>query len=191
MAFFRDEVLFKSIKEEFPNELVADIGCSKGKLAGTIGVDIMPHKGVDILTDLNQTPWPIKDNSLVLIFFNNIIEHLHKVIKTMEEIHRILKPNGLVVIRTPHFSHCESFKDPTHIWHLTYESFDYFIRGKELGLYSNKEFEYIERQLLFSNNINGIIGKLFFKLSIRRYEKYHCKKHPSNGLYFILKAIKK
>jgi hypothetical protein len=44
----------------------------------------------------------------------------------MEELHRISKPNGVIEIWTPHFSHPNSFNDPTHKHHFTLGTFDYF-----------------------------------------------------------------
>ena len=191
MAFQRDIELFNQLKEQNPKVRVGDLGCGRGKLSGAWGFDLRPHDGVDVLCNLDRFPWPLKDNSLDLLLFNNVIEHMLDIVTTMEEIHRVVKQEGLVVIRTPHFSHPESFRDPTHRWHLTWESLDYFQAGNEkLGLYADFSFRVLHKELIFGSGVKGLVGRLLAKLSVRRYEKYYCHCYPSNGLYFQLQVIK-
>ena len=72
-----------------------------------------------------------------------VFEHVENVVATMEEIHRTGKKNSLVVLRTPHYSHPESYRDPTHRWQFTWESFDYFIKDDPKSvLYTDKKFKY-------------------------------------------------
>lgn len=191
MAFQRDIELCNQLREKNPKVRVADLGCGRGKLGGAWGFDVRPHYGVDAICDLDRLPWPIKDNSLDLLLFNNIIEHMQDIIRTMGEIHRIVDQDGVVVIRTPHFSHPESFRDPTHRWHLTWESLDYFLDGNQkLGLYADFSFRVLHKELIFGKGFGGRLGRLLANISVRRYEKYHCHHYPSNGLYFQLQVIK-
>jgi len=41
-----------------------DIGCGSKKTKGSIGLDIVKHKNVDIVHDLTKFPYPIKDDEL-------------------------------------------------------------------------------------------------------------------------------
>jgi SAM-dependent methyltransferase len=196
MAFERDKKLAKELREMNPNTKIIDIGCSIGKLPGAIGIDLRAHPNIDknlttnIIANVND-PFPIKSNSFDLIIANNIIEHVENVVPTMEEIHRTGKKNSLVVLRTPHYSHPESYRDPTHRWQFTWESFDYFIKDDPKSvLYTDKKFKYEKKELLFGSGFNGKVGRLLSKLSMRRYEKYYCKSYPSNGIYCVLKIIK-
>lgn len=196
MAFNRDKKLAKEVRGNVPNTKIIDIGCSMGKLEGAIGIDLRRHPlldkslTTDIIGNIND-PFPIKSNSFDLILANNIIEHVQNVVTTMEEIHRIGKKNSLVVIRTPHFSHPESYRDPTHRWSFTWETFDYFIEGDpKSSMYTDRKFKYQKKELLFGSGFNGKVGRLISKLSMRRYEKYYCKSYPSNGIYCLLKTIK-
>ena len=196
MSFNRNKKLAKEVRGNNPNTKIIDLGCSSGKLEGAIGIDLRahPHANKSLTTDIIgniNDPFPIKSNSFDLILANNIIEHVQNVVTTMEEIHRIGKKNSLVVIRTPHFSHPESYRDPTHLGHFTWESFDYFIEGDpKSNMYTNQKFEYQKKELRFGSGFNGKIGRLISKLSMRRYEKYYCKSYPSNGIYCLLKTIK-
>ena len=88
----------------------------------------------DVIADLDQYPLPFADNSFGQIRAIHVIEHVSDVIRTMEEFHRLLSPDGEAVIVTPHYTDFSSFCDPTHRWHLNSFSFRYF--GEDHGGYS-------------------------------------------------------
>jgi hypothetical protein len=67
---------------------------------------------------------------------------------------------------------------------------DYFVRDVETVKYTDAEFEYVARELRFGGGLRGKIGKLIYRLSERRYEKYYCWKYPCNEIYYALCAIK-
>src|SRR5450755_2048040 len=106
------------------------------------------------------------------IFAYNVMEHLPNVVATMEEIHRIGRDDALVHIKTPHFAGLESWEDPTHVHHLSLESFDYFSKGsRHVGHYSKSEFRVVEKKLHFGGNPMSQTGRLLCWLSPRKYEK--------------------
>jgi predicted SAM-dependent methyltransferase len=140
------------------------LGCGEKDYGeDALHIDIRNTKSVDIIFDLNVVPWPITDGATKLVVAEDIIEHLDDIIKTMEEIHRILKPKGIVKIVTPHKAHLNSWHDPTHKWHLTERSFDYFdpktIFGKKYSFYTSKKFS-IEKITVLDGNINLEMHKL-------------------------------
>jgi SAM-dependent methyltransferase len=112
-----------------------DVGCGGRKLPGAVGMDSLALPGVDIVHDMHQTPWPFPDQSFDLIFFNHVLEHAVDVVKTMDEVHRILKPGGHVVIQVPYFRSVDAFTDPTHKHFFTAGSLDYFVKGTKLSDY--------------------------------------------------------
>ncbi|MCX6991550.1 MAG: class I SAM-dependent methyltransferase [Kiritimatiellaeota bacterium] len=59
---------------------------------------------MDVVTDLEKTPWPWKDNSVDAVYASHTLEHLADPLAAMLEIHRILKPGGTVRIFVPHAS---------------------------------------------------------------------------------------
>ncbi len=65
-----------------------------------------------------------------------MIEHVADVIATVEEVHRISRPGGRIVIETPHYTDFSSFCDPTHRWHLNSFSFRYFTEDGSFSYYS-------------------------------------------------------
>ena len=118
-------------------------------------IDIRESAKPDIVHDLNERPWPIDSESVHYVIAEDIIEHLDDVVSIVEEIHRILEPNGKVYITTAHYMHENSWHDPTHKWHLSEQSFDYFdpdtAWGKKYGYYSDKKFHITHKTVAGGN----------------------------------------
>lgn len=166
-----------------------NLGCGDKKQPGEIGVDIIPGKLVDVVVDLNS-PLPFLTGSVDYIYSNHSLEHLSNTIEIMEEIHRVLKPDGIVEIFVPHARNIEFFRDPTHKRAFTYGTFDYFVKDSKPVIYTDIEFAYITRELIFSKSINGKLGKFLYKISPRRYEKYYSWRYPCSELHVKLKVLK-
>lgn len=170
--------------------VIINLGCGDKKAEGEIGVDIIPTSKVDVVTDLNNYPLPFADNSVDIVRSSHCFEHLDNLIALMEDIHRMLKPGGILEFTVPHVSNIEFFRDPTHKHSFTLGTMDYFVRGKKPIAYTKIEFEYLSRELHFGGGLRGMLGKLLWKLSARRYEKYHCWSFPCNEIAYRLRVIK-
>lgn len=105
---------------------VLDVGCGRNKVSGATGLDRYPVPGVDIVADLESFPYPLSDNSFDEIHASHIIEHVQDVPRFVSELHRIAKPGARIHIRTPHYSYAGSWRDPTHRWHFSAYTFEYF-----------------------------------------------------------------
>ena len=169
---------------------ILDLGCGNAKEEGAVGIDYRSCPSVDIVHDLNVYPWPLENDSFDLVICKHVIEHLSNVIKAMEEIHRILKKGGVVKIYTPHISNIMSFKDPTHMWHFTWGSFDYFIRGlkEKEASYTDVSFELVKKQLVFTNNLLTPLAKFISKVSMKTYERHFCHVLPAKELHVEMQA---
>lgn len=176
--------------EDIQNLKIVNLGCGNKKEEGEIGVDIIPSPQVDIVADLNRYPLPFEDNSIDIVKSSHVFEHLDNLILLMEEIHRMLKPEGILEFTVPHVSNIEFFRDPTHKHSFTLGTMDYFVKNKKPIAYTSIEFEYIERKLNFGSGLRGKIGQLLSKISERRYEKYHCWNYPCSEIYYKLRVIK-
>ena len=172
------------------DKIILNLGCGNNKKPEEIGVDIIDGPCVDIVADLNIYPMPFEDNSADIIRSTHCFEHLDNTVALMEDIHRILKPEGVLEFTVPHVSNIEYFRDPTHKRPFTLGTMDYFVRGTATPKYTNIEFEYLDRKLRFGGGLRGSIGKLLAMLSERRYEKYYCWKYPCNEIYYSLKCLK-
>jgi len=117
----------QKILEEYKskyNRLELDLACGSSKKEDSIGVDISDEIGVDIIWDLNQYPWPFEDNSIDSIHCSHYVEHIpHNInngdkrdglIQFMNELYRILKPEGKVTIIAPYYTSIRAYGDPTH-----------------------------------------------------------------------------
>lgn len=172
------------------DKIILNLGCGNNKKPEEIGVDIIDGPSVDVVADLNIYPMPFEDNSADIVRSSHCFEHLDNTVALMEDIHRILKPGGLLEFTVPHVSNIEFFRDPTHKRPFTLGTMDYFVREIETVKYTTIEFEYLERTLRFGGGLRGKIGKLLARLSARRYEKYYCWKYPAYEIYFRLRALK-
>jgi SAM-dependent methyltransferase len=93
---------------------ILDVGCGSAKTPGSIGLDISPNTGADIVHDLDSLPYPIEHASFDQILLQDVIEHVQEPIRVFEELHRIARPRARIQLRTPHFSSILAYGDPTH-----------------------------------------------------------------------------
>src|SRR2546427_5828818 len=106
--------------------VILDLGCGAKKVPGAFGVDDIALPGVDLVHDLEDTPYPLPENCADEIHLNHVLEHFENPLIIMEEIWRLARPHGRVLIRTPHYSGPYAWKDPTHRRAFSAESFHYF-----------------------------------------------------------------
>ena len=148
-----------------------DLGCGRFKLPGSIGADIIPLEGVDVIHDLDQFPYPFQSNVFDYIRLFHVIEHVSSIVKTMEEVHRIAKYGGLVEIVTPHYTDTSSWQDPSHQWHLNSRSFEHFETTSETNYYSNARF-IIESSEIKLLNLYKLLG-LEFLVNLQKFSKHY------------------
>jgi SAM-dependent methyltransferase len=84
-------------------ERILDIACGSRKVAGAIGIDWSRKSQADVLADLSHTV-PFKEGSFDRVVTNHFIEHLPDTPAFMREAVRVLKPGGLLEIRTTHYT---------------------------------------------------------------------------------------
>lgn len=158
-------------------------------MAGAIGIDRRPSPGVDVVGDIEHPAWPFRDNSFDEVTFNDSLEHIDDVVEAMREAHRIAKPGGRVKILTPHFSHPDAFRDPTHKHYFTYQTIDYFTGAMPHLQYGGMLFKLIERKFLFTKG-QRLSRWIATHLHHKKYERYLCRLFPAEKLYFELETIK-
>ena len=106
---------------------VLAIGSGKiEKRENVVRLDISSETGADVIWDLNVIPYPFNNDVFDTIECFDVIEHVDNIPRVMQECSRILKPNGVLQITTPHYSSANSYIDPTHKFHLSFFSFDCF-----------------------------------------------------------------
>ncbi|MBI2414977.1 methyltransferase domain-containing protein [candidate division WWE3 bacterium] len=131
-------------------KVILNIGCGKTRIPDSIGVDrVKIDDYVDILHDLNVTPYPFSSDYADEIHMYHVLEHLNFPIQKIEEMHRILKPGGILHIRVPHFSSMGAFTDITHVRPFGYYSFDPFQKDHDQHFYTTTSFKIINREIKY------------------------------------------
>lgn len=112
------------------------------KEKGDVFCDIRAFDRVDVVHDLNVTPWPFHDNRFIHVSAVHVVEHLQSLLNFMNEAHRVLTPGGSLCIETPlaggdiDLTHA----DPTHVRCYRLHTFvNYFsLEGIEKFGYTDK-----------------------------------------------------
>jgi len=105
--------------EMVEGKMVLDIGCSSGAITKKIaekdhkilGIDVL-KSSIDIAKEFSSHPNatyevrdlvtnPFPENSFDCILFLETIEHVENPAQYLKEFHRILKPNGRLILSTP------------------------------------------------------------------------------------------
>jgi ubiquinone/menaquinone biosynthesis C-methylase UbiE len=99
----RRELILQLIKD-ISYTSVLEIGCGSGELSKYLksynGIDISESSCKFIVGDAQKLP--IKDSSIDLILLLDILEHVDDKI-VIDEVYRVLKPSGNVIITVPGF----------------------------------------------------------------------------------------
>lgn len=89
-----------------------------------VGADTREGPGVDVILNLHNIDVP--SNSVGTILLMDTLEHVEFVRKAIEEVHRILKPNGILIVSSvmnfPIHNH------PYDYWRFTPEGFRNLLR---------------------------------------------------------------
>ena len=152
--------------------------------------------GVDIIHNLESFPYPFEDSIFDEILCQDVLEHV-EYIDVLRELHRILKPGGIIKIRVPHYSSFRNFVDPTHKKRFSIKTFDFFVKSpnnKRAYYFDYHYSDIISKRLLFQKSkitpINYIIEPLFNsfpKLLENLYEQSAlCYLFPAENISIIL-----
>ncbi|MDQ2104413.1 methyltransferase domain-containing protein [Azospirillum isscasi] len=102
------------------------------------GIDIEDQAAPHIRrADLAVDAIPFGDGYFDYVTAFDVIEHVPRLvyapnrrysfIALMDEIYRVLKPDGLFYAQTPAFPHAEAFQDPTHVNIITENTFFHYF----------------------------------------------------------------
>lgn len=116
-----------------------DLGCGFRKPEGYIGIDNRDVCNPDLVCDIEKG-LPFHDNTVSEIRCFDFLEHVHqdKVFFVMDEIWRVLVPNGRFEILVPSTDGRGAHMDPTHRSYWNINSFWYWIRDEYRHLYQTR-----------------------------------------------------
>lgn len=183
------------------SEHILDVGCGSTKIPGAVGIDHLPLPNVDIIHNLDELPWPFKDEQFDRIVFSHSISHLSNLPAVMTECHRLLKNNGFVEIVAPHYASDNFNTDPTHRTHMGIRSMNYFVDNVDFGyryIDAKKCFKLIKSSISFreeatswrlatkSNPFRWTGIEWLVNKRPRLYERFLCWLLPASEVYFLL-----
>lgn len=120
-----------------------DLGCGNHlrnpfNASKLIGIDCQPVQENILQCLVGFEPIPIVDSIVDFVSAYDFIEHVPRFafnqkpfnpfIETMNEIWRIMKPNGQFFARTPAYPSAAAFQDPTHVNIITDQTVSYFAK---------------------------------------------------------------
>ena len=173
-----------------------NLGCGKKILEGYVNIDIVALPGVDIVHNLNSIPYPFKDNEFDEIYADNVLEHLQHIPEIVEELHRILKHHGKLIIHVPHFTSHDAWAHPQHTRAFAYDSFDFFVEGtwryKKDGRCFPFFFRKIKTRLVFEKGIHPLnwhnyIVEFFANIFPLWYEKTPVRIFPASSIEVVMR----
>jgi SAM-dependent methyltransferase len=122
------------------SDLKLDLGCGSRKSPGFLGVDRRKFGEVDAVTDLSGKLWEFEpgsipgielkrldsgayvlpDSCVAEVYCSHFLEHLDhnqrnpERVRFMNELHRVMVPDGKATIITPHWASNRAYGDFTH-----------------------------------------------------------------------------
>jgi len=102
-----------------------DVGCGSTKQVSTaLGLDAVPGPGVDLVADLEE-PLPLPADAFDHVFAVHVLEHVRDLLGLLAELHRVLRPTGLLHVLAPDRRHANAVADPTHVRFMDVQTFKY------------------------------------------------------------------
>jgi len=182
----------KGIMDEGQMKNKLNFGCGTDIKKDHWNIDIVKLSGVDQVLNLNKTPYPFKNEQFIEIYADNVLEHLERFIPIMEEMHRILKKGGKLIIKVPHYLSHDAWAHPQHKRAFAVDTFDFFVKGTKRysidGRCFNVHFSSIKRKIIFEKGLNPLnfinyILEPLFNLFPEYYERSWLSSFPCSSIY--------
>lgn len=108
--------------------LSIDLGCGSLKRPGTIGVDVVPHEGVDHVLDFARQPLPFADDSVAFVFSSHCLEHMSDPLPLFREIGRVCQDGAKIELWTPYAWH----NNGVLLGHVTHWTHEFYVHVSSL-----------------------------------------------------------
>lgn len=167
MEFIDKHGFFKKINDF--DKVILELGCGERKKHDeAIGIDAIDYECVDIVGDAYQVLKKIPDGKVSAVYTYHFFEHIPDFQLMVDELDRVLKPNGTLLIVTPHFSNPYFYSDPTHRLFFGLYTFSYLCKE---DLFKRRVPQY---KNIVKFELNAV--KLVFKSSRPFYFRWLFKK---------------
>lgn len=122
-----------------------NLGAGNDIKTGWLNHDQVTSDDVDFVFDLNDMPYPLDSDNFDVAYASHVLEHIGDILSCVQEIHRLVKPGGLLIIRTPHYASNCCYGDLSHRHATGYQTFKHladtdYCRFYGLNKWSSVEF---------------------------------------------------
>src|SRR5438132_11187779 len=90
-----------------------------------LGMDTRPGPGVDQVADVEALPFSERTFGTVIAM--STFEHVPRFWRGFEEIHRVLRPDGVLFVCCPFYFHIHAY--PSDYWRFTPEAFEVLLES--------------------------------------------------------------
>ena len=134
---------FKKQNIDSKDKTFLDLGCGSDCLRKEIkaewhGTDIF-EQDYENYTKADCHALPYADKSFDIIFCNHVLEHVLAPYICIQEMKRVLKDDGCIIIGVPVWPH---FKCAEHIYLLVEDSWEWMLSHADLGVSNKQSFEH-------------------------------------------------
>jgi ubiquinone/menaquinone biosynthesis C-methylase UbiE len=99
----------------FPTpSLRLNLGSGNRPLPGYVNVDVRERPGVDVVAD--AVALPFEDDSVAEVQASSLLEHFRDPYEVLDEAHRVLAADGVLVVRVPSPWSQAGTLDPSHVF---------------------------------------------------------------------------
>ncbi len=112
-------------EQETPLRL--NLGSGNRPLAGFVNVDARELPTVDVVADVRELPFP--DGSVAEVEASSLLEHFRDPYAVLDEIHRVLEPDGVARFRVPSPWSQAGLLDPDHVFLADLKQWREILRG--------------------------------------------------------------
>jgi SAM-dependent methyltransferase len=89
-----------------------------------VGLDVQAGPGVDLVADVEALPQA--DASVGTVLALNTLEHVPRFWRGLEEMYRVLRPDGVLIASCPFYFHLHSF--PRDYWRFSPEALEWLLQ---------------------------------------------------------------
>ncbi len=173
--------------------IALELGCGHHKRhPEAIGIDQQDYPGVDIVGEAYGVLQRMPAASVSCVYAYHFFEHQLNIESYMTELNRIMIPDALLLVVTPHFSNPYYYSDPTHRTPFGLYSFSYFCKNnyfsREVPLYFPEiDFELMAVNLIFKSSLPFYLRWGFKKMfqPFFNLNRYMMELYEENFCYFI------